>query len=161
MTSNKPTEWGGTADAELAPIMRVVDYVLIYEALWLPTYDKGEAWNQKSWTAATVAAVLFMVIGQSLRIYQSTRGVGLKPQLVRIWAGWFVVVVTVLLFLLFISKRSEDYSRLTVSTWFVSRSTRRMAWFSVSTTNRRRRLSSTSPLGPLKVASRADSPSPE
>ena len=119
MTSKKPTEWGGAADAELAPIMRVVDFVLIYAALWLPTYARGEAWDQKSWTAATIAAVLFMVIGQSLRLYQSARGDRLKPQLVRIWAGWFVGVVPVLLFLLFISKRSEDYSRVTVSSWFV------------------------------------------
>jgi hypothetical protein len=58
MTSKKPTDWSGTADAELAPIMRVVDFVLIYAALWLPTYARGEAWNQKSWTAATTAAVL-------------------------------------------------------------------------------------------------------
>ncbi len=119
MTSKKPTDWGAAADAELAPIMRVVDFVLIYAALWLPTYARGEAWDQKSWTAATIAAVLFMVIGQSLRLYQSARGMRLKPQLVRIWAAWFVGVVPVLLFLLFLSKRSEDYSRVTVSTWFV------------------------------------------
>ncbi|NND29694.1 MAG: undecaprenyl-phosphate glucose phosphotransferase [Myxococcales bacterium] len=119
MTSNKPTEWGGAADAELAPVMRVVDFVLIYAALWLPTYARGEAWDQKDWTAATIAAVLFMVIGQSLRIYQSTREMRLKPQLVRIWGGWVVGVVPILLFLLFISKRSEEYSRFSVSTWFV------------------------------------------
>jgi putative colanic acid biosynthesis UDP-glucose lipid carrier transferase len=119
MTSKKPTDWSSTADAELAPIMRVVDFVLIYAALWLPTYARGEAWDQKSWTAATIAAVLFMVIGQSLRLYRSAREMRLKPQLVRIWAGWFVGVVPVLLFLLFISKRSEDYSRIAVSSWFV------------------------------------------
>jgi len=119
MTSKKHTEWGRASDAELAPIMRVVDFVLIYAALWLPTYARGEAWDQKSWTAATIAAVLFMVIGQSLRLYQSARGARLNSELVRIWAGWFVGVVPVLLFLLFISKRSEEYSRFTVSTWFV------------------------------------------
>ena len=119
MTSKKPTEWGGASDAELAPVMRVVDFVLIYAALWLPTYARGESWDQKSWTAATIAAVLFMVIGQSLRLYQGTRGLRLKTQLVRIWAGWFVGVVPVLLFLLFASKRSAEYSRITTSTWFL------------------------------------------
>jgi FlaA1/EpsC-like NDP-sugar epimerase len=121
MTSKKHTEWGGASDAELAPVMRVVDFVLIYAALWLPTYARGEAWDQRSWAAATIAAVLFMIIGQSLRLYQSARGARLNSELVRIWAGWFVGVVPVLLFLLFISKRSEDYSRFTISTWFLPR----------------------------------------
>ncbi len=119
MTSKKPTEWGGGADAELAPLMRLVDFVLIYAALWLPTYARGDVWDQKSWVAATLAAVLFMVIGQSLRLYESLRETRLKAQLVRAWAGWFVGVVPVLLFLLFISKRSDDYSRVVVSSWFL------------------------------------------
>ncbi len=65
------------------------------------------------------AAVVFMLIGQSLRLYQGQRGVRLKPLLVRVWAGWFVGVVPVLLFLLFIAKQSEAYSRVTISSWFV------------------------------------------
>jgi putative colanic acid biosynthesis UDP-glucose lipid carrier transferase len=119
MTSKKPTEWGGGADAELAPLMRLIDFVLIYAALWLPTYARGGVWDQRSWTAATIAAVLFLVMGQSLRLYESPRGTRLKPQLVRLWAGWFIGVVPVLLFLLFISKRSEEYSRVVISSWFV------------------------------------------
>ncbi len=119
MTSKKHTELGGSADAELAPLMRVVDFVLIYVALWLPTYARGGIWDERSWTAATIAAVLFLIIGQSLGLYRPTRGIRLKRQLVRAWAGWFVGVVPTLLFLLFISKRSEDFSRLIVSTWFV------------------------------------------
>ncbi|MBW2687858.1 MAG: hypothetical protein JRE19_18395, partial [Deltaproteobacteria bacterium] len=106
MTSKKPTEWGGGADAEVAPLMRLIDFVLIYAALWLPTYARGEVWDQRAWTAATIAAVLFMVIGQSLRLYEGARGARLKPQMARVWAGWFIGVVPVLLFLLFLSKRS-------------------------------------------------------
>ena len=119
MTSKKPTEWGIGADAEFAPLMRLVDFVLIYVALWLPTYARAEVWDQRSWAAATVAGVLFSVIGQSLRLYASARGARLRALLARVWAGWFVGAVPVLLFLLFISKRSEDYSRVVVSSWFV------------------------------------------
>ncbi len=119
MTSKKPTGWGGSADAEFAPLMRLVDFVLIYAGLWLPTYARGEVWDQRSWAAATIAAVLFMAIAQSLRLYESARGARLKAQLVRAWSGWFVGVVPVLLFLLFISKRSEDYSRVIVTIWFL------------------------------------------
>ena len=119
MTKHKPTGWGGGADAELAPLMRLVDLVLIYVALWLPTYARGETWDDRDWIAASVAAVLFLVVGQSLNVYQSARGARLRPQLVRICSGWLVGVVPVILFLLFISKQSEQYSRLIVSTWFL------------------------------------------
>jgi putative colanic acid biosynthesis UDP-glucose lipid carrier transferase len=119
MTNNRPTGWGGGSDAELAPLMRLVDLVLIYLALWLPTSARAEVWDQKSWIAATIAAVLFLVIGQSLSVYQSNRGASLRAQLVRIWAGWMAGVVPVLLFLLFVSKQSETYSRLIVSIWFI------------------------------------------
>jgi len=119
MTSKKPTEWGGGADAQLAPLMRLIDFMLVYAALWLPTYAQGQLWDQKSWTAGTIAAVLFLVIGQSLRLYEGARGARLRPQLVRVWAGWFLGVVPALLFVLFISKQSEQYSRIIVSSWFV------------------------------------------
>ncbi len=119
MTNTKPTGWGGASDAELAPLMRLVDLVLIYVALWLPTYARGQVWDQKAWIAATIAAVLFLVIGQSLSVYQRARGARLRAQLMRIWAGWIAGVVPVLLFLLFISKQSETYSRIVVSSWFL------------------------------------------
>ncbi|MGB5701356.1 MAG: undecaprenyl-phosphate glucose phosphotransferase [Polyangiales bacterium] len=119
MTNNKLTGWGGDSDAELAPLMRLVDLVLIYVALWLPTYARAEVWDQRAWIAATIAAVLFLVIGQSLSVYESARGARLRAQLMRIWAGWIAGVVPVLLFLLFISKQSETYSRVVVSSWFI------------------------------------------
>jgi len=119
MTNEKQTGWGGASDAELAPLMRLVDLILIYVALWLPTYARGQVWDQKAWVAATIAAVLFLVIGQSLSVYQSARGARLRAQLLRIWWGWIAGVVPVLLFLLFLSKRSEDYSRIIVSSWFL------------------------------------------
>ena len=119
MTNEQQTGWGGASDAELAPLMRLVDLILIYVALWLPTYARGQVWDQKAWVAATIAAVLFLVIGQSLSVYQSARGARLRAQLLRIWWGWIAGVVPVLLFLLFLSKRSEDYSRIIVSSWFL------------------------------------------
>jgi len=119
MTSKKPTEWGGGADADLAPLTRLIDFALIYAALWVPIYARGEAWDQKAWIAGTIAAVLFMVIAQSLRLYGTVAEARVKPQLVRAWAAWFVGVVPVLLFLLFISKRSEEFSRAIISSWFL------------------------------------------
>jgi putative colanic acid biosynthesis UDP-glucose lipid carrier transferase len=119
MKSKKPTEWAGGADADLAPLTRLIDFALIYAALWLPTYARGEVWDQRAWTVATIAAVLFMAIGQSLSLYGSPRGARLKSQLARAWAAWFVGVIPILLFLLFILKQSGEFSRVVVSLWFV------------------------------------------
>jgi putative colanic acid biosynthesis UDP-glucose lipid carrier transferase len=118
MPSKKPTDWGRGTDAELAPLMRLVDFALIYLALWLPTLARGEVWDQKSWIAATLAAILFLLIAQSLQLYESSRAVRLKRLVVRAWTGWFGVI-PILLFVAFISKSSEEYSRVTITSWFV------------------------------------------
>jgi putative colanic acid biosynthesis UDP-glucose lipid carrier transferase len=133
MTNDQPTGWGGAADAELAPLMRLVDLVIIYLALWLPTYARGEEWTQRAWIAATIGAVLFLVIGQSLNVYQSARGARLRGQIVRIWGGWLAGVVPVLLFLLFITKQAEDYSRIIVTSWFLLAPLLISVWRTVST----------------------------
>lgn len=119
MPSKKPTDWGRGTDAELAPLMRLVDFALIYLALWLPTLARGEVWDERSWIAATLAAILFLLIAQSLKLYESSRSVKLKRLVVRAWTGWLGGVVPIALFSAFISKSSEDYSRITITTWFV------------------------------------------
>jgi putative colanic acid biosynthesis UDP-glucose lipid carrier transferase len=119
MTNDKPTGWGGEPEAELAPLMRLVDLLLIFVALWIPTYARGDVWDQRSWIAGSIAAALFLVIGQSLNVYQSAPGARLRRQIMRIWGGWFAGVVPTLLFLLFITKQSELFSRFVISSWFV------------------------------------------
>jgi len=119
MTNSTPSGWGGQSDAELAPLMRLVDLVLIYVSLWLATYARGERWEQRWWIAGSIAVVAFLVVGQSLNVYQSARGARLRPQLVRIWVAWIGGVVPTLLFAAFLAKQSDTYSRIVVSLWFV------------------------------------------
>ncbi|MGB5812165.1 MAG: undecaprenyl-phosphate glucose phosphotransferase [Polyangiales bacterium] len=118
MPSKKPTDWGRGTDAELAPLMRVADFGLIYLALWLPTLARGEEWNERSWFAATTGAVVFGLIAQSLKLYENSRAVRLKQLVVRASLGWIAGVVPVLLFIAFLLKTSEDYSRVTITSWF-------------------------------------------
>lgn len=119
MPSKKPTDWGRGADAEPALLTRLVDFGLIYLALWLPTLARDEVWNELSWIASTTGGVLFLLIAQSLKLYESTRAVRLKRLLVRAWGAWFGGVVPILLFFAFLAKTSEDYSRITITAWFV------------------------------------------
>jgi putative colanic acid biosynthesis UDP-glucose lipid carrier transferase len=99
--------------------MRLVDLVLIYVSLWLATYARGEAWEQRWWIAASIAAVVFLFLGESLTVYQGARGARLRPQIVRIWAAWLGGVVPTLLFAAFIFKQSDTYSRIVITLWFV------------------------------------------
>jgi putative colanic acid biosynthesis UDP-glucose lipid carrier transferase len=119
MTSKKPSGWAGRDDSDLAPLMRVVDATIILLSLWMPTVVRGETWDQRSWATATVGAVLFVLVGQLLRLYDSSRGVPLKQRLMLAWGGWFGGVVPMLLFLVFITKSSADYSRVIITAWFV------------------------------------------
>ena len=98
--------------------MRVVDAALIFLALGIPSLVYGREWAQREWAAATIAAVLFVLVGQSLRLYDRWRGDRLKREIVQIWWGWFVVLPT-LLFLGFLSKSTADFSRFVTSTWFL------------------------------------------
>ncbi len=118
MPSKKPTDWGVGTDDEFAPLTRLVDFALIYAALWLATMARGESWDQRSWIAATVASVAFLLISQSLKLYESSRATRLKNIVVRAWAGWFGGVVPILLFLAFMSKSSAEYSRIAITSWF-------------------------------------------
>ena len=119
MTSKKHTNWARGRDADLAPLMRLADFGLIYLALWLPTYARGESWDQRSWVAATTAAILFLLIAQSSKLYESSRAVSLRRLIVRAWTGWFGGVIPTLLFTAFVWKSSAEYSRLIVLGWFV------------------------------------------
>ncbi|MEM7435732.1 MAG: undecaprenyl-phosphate glucose phosphotransferase [Myxococcota bacterium] len=119
MPSKKPTDWGRGTDAELAPVMRLFDFGLIYLALWLPTLARDEVWDQRSWIAATAAAILFLLLAQSMKLYESARAVRLKQIVVRAWTVWFGGVVPIVLFLAFITKSSDVFSRVTITVWFV------------------------------------------
>ena len=96
----------------------MIDAALIFVALWLPTYVYEREWGQHEWAASTIASILFVLVGQSLRLYDQWRGDRLKREIVQIWWGWFVVL-PVLLFLGFLSKSSADFSRVATSTWFI------------------------------------------
>ena len=119
MTNSTPSGWGGQSEGELAPLMRLVDLVLIYVSLWLAILVRGEDWEQRWWIAASIAAVVFLFLGQSLNVYQGSRGARLRPQIVRIWAAWIGGVIPALLFAAFLAKQSDAFSRIVVSLWFV------------------------------------------
>ena len=120
-------------DSELAPAMRLIDAALVCGTFWLANLIREHAWGQNEWGAAIIGAALFLLVGQLLSLYESTRGASLKRQLVRAWAGWFMGVVPAILFMMFISKSSELYSRFAVTTWFVLAPTAISIWRTLMT----------------------------
>ena len=109
--------WRSGGGSKLGSLMRVVDVALIFSALWLPTLAYGRDWTGLEWAGGTIAAALFLMVGQSLRLYERWRGDRLKREIVQIWWAWFIILL-ILLFLAFISKSTDSYSRLVTTVWF-------------------------------------------
>lgn len=117
MAAESTADWGQGRESALAPVLMALDIGAIFLGLWLPTIIRGQPWHQRDWAAAMIAAVLFLLVGRSMRLYDKTRGLKLKRELVRSWMTWFTVVMPILLFLGFISKSSESFSRIVITIW--------------------------------------------
>lgn len=100
-------------------VMRLFDAALILAGLWIPETLYARQWNATDWSAATIAAVLFVLVGQSFRLYDRRRGDRLKEEVAQALIAWFGIVVPLLLFLGFMSKSAEQFSRVVTISWFV------------------------------------------
>ncbi len=99
--------------------MRIVDAALIFAALWLPTALYARPWHAGDWSAATIAAVMYVLVGQSFRLYDRSRGDRLKEELAQALIAWFGIVIPLLLFLGFVSKSTTEFSRVVTVSWFL------------------------------------------
>ncbi len=126
-TSPGRTHWGRGASS-LGILVRVVDAALIFATLWIPTTLYSRSWGDTEWSAATVAAVLYVLVGQSFRLYDRWRGDKLKQEIAHALIAWFGVVVPLLLFLGFLSKSAPEFSRVVTVGWFLLAPTSIVIW---------------------------------
>jgi putative colanic acid biosynthesis UDP-glucose lipid carrier transferase len=111
---------GGTVrplEAKLDILARIADAVWICAALFLACAFYPEVWEVRHSMAAAVGVVLFFTVGHAQGLYRAWRAEPVKSEFTRVWVCW-AFVIPLLLMLGFISKTSEDYSRLIMLTWF-------------------------------------------
>ena len=98
-------------------LARVGDPFWISAALWFACLAYPEDWETRHSTAAALGVVLFYMVGQAQGLYRPWRAEPVKSEFTRVWFCW-AFVVPLLLMLAFITKTSENYSRVIMLTWF-------------------------------------------
>jgi putative colanic acid biosynthesis UDP-glucose lipid carrier transferase len=106
-------------EAKLDFLTRTADAVWIGVALYWACTVYPETWDNRHGTAAAVAIVFFYLSAQARGLYRPWRAEPMKNEVVRVFTSWMFVVPLVLL-AGFLSKTSQDYSRLVMTAWFVS-----------------------------------------
>ena len=103
--------------SKLAFLNQLCDAGWVAVALWVACYFHGRIWGEQYVLAAVLGVGLFSVFAEWDDLYSSRRGAPLYQDLTRTTSAW-IGVVAVLLLIGFASKRSTEYSRVTMFTWF-------------------------------------------
>jgi putative colanic acid biosynthesis UDP-glucose lipid carrier transferase len=89
----------------------VAAHVIVWLAL------SPDPWSSAQTIATCVAVAAFQLVAEASDLYQSWRGVPLRKQVLRVLVAWSGAV-PVLLLVLFLTKSSEELSRIVTSSWF-------------------------------------------
>ncbi len=95
---------------------------LLYPSITRQVFRSTAKYIQQEWTtqdtlASVTAIVTFQVVAEAHGLYRSWQGVPLRREIVTTLVAW-VFSIPVLLFLAFITKTSEGYSRSIALVWF-------------------------------------------
>ncbi|MDQ3035679.1 MAG: undecaprenyl-phosphate glucose phosphotransferase [Myxococcota bacterium] len=90
----------------------------------------GDPWSQAQTVATCVAALAFQLVAELSDLYQAWRGVPFRKELMRVLIGWGIAA-PVLLVALFLTKSSDDLSRVVTVAWFVLAPTLVAIWRSM------------------------------
>jgi putative colanic acid biosysnthesis UDP-glucose lipid carrier transferase len=100
-------------------LQRLLDAFLIFFIYWEAFILLGGHWDTMQ-TLMSVLAVAFFALFAELRgVYNSWRNSSLVDEIRSLLSIW-LMVVSMLLMLVFVTKTSEEFSRLVVLTWFIA-----------------------------------------
>jgi putative colanic acid biosysnthesis UDP-glucose lipid carrier transferase len=109
----------GPEYGKISAFLQVTDILLIVATLWLLSVLYELRWLKEYSTAILWTIGFFLVAVHFSDVYRSWRGSLLRSrEFVRLLGAWLVVVLA-LLFLGYITKTSQDYSRQLFLTWFI------------------------------------------
>jgi putative colanic acid biosynthesis UDP-glucose lipid carrier transferase len=103
---------------ELAVLGRAIDLVLVVTSLRVSMMVAGWDWDMRYTLLASVAATLFYLAAEAVKLYDNRRSTPLQVDLRNLLVAWTSTAVIVL-FVGYALKVSDLYSRAAVMTWFV------------------------------------------
>lgn len=99
-------------------LLRFMDAVWLSIALYLACQVYPKVWTDRETLASIVAVIAFALVGEAQGLYRPWRAEPVKNEVFRVWWAWGVVV-PLLLLAGFVTKTTEEYSRVVSVTWFV------------------------------------------
>lgn len=101
----------------LAVLQRAADAVLIVGGHYIALQIYPHEWTTQSTVAVCIAVVVFHLFAELQGLYRPWRGAPLRNEIVRTALTW-LAVLPVLLIAAFVTKKTEDYSRVIAVSWF-------------------------------------------
>jgi putative colanic acid biosynthesis UDP-glucose lipid carrier transferase len=104
--------------SRLGSLYRLTDALLVGGSLWLLVLLYESKWDDQYSLAVASAVGLFLFFGYTYGLYRAWRGASVRQEAVRVLLAWLSVLLG-LLFLAYVTKSSEDYSRRIILSWFL------------------------------------------
>jgi putative colanic acid biosynthesis UDP-glucose lipid carrier transferase len=114
-------------DRELRVITRAIDLAWVALSLRASLLLSGWQWDERYTLLAAVSCVAFYLFAEGCNVYNDRRSAPLRFDLQNILAAWLFSVVTIL-FVGYVFKVSDLYSRVAVTIWFVATPLALSAW---------------------------------
>lgn len=106
---------------------RLADAAIIYACLFLASQLYTAEWGHVYTVAALIAALTFNTFGEMNGLYRSWRASARRAEALTAVSCW-LLVVPVLLLAAFVTKTTEDFSRVVTSGWFAGVPVALVAW---------------------------------
>lgn len=100
-------------------LLRTVDMTIIVGGLYASTFAYGNAWTSDYLALGLVSLSLFYWIARQRGLYDSWRLEEISAELRQVFSTWGTVALY-LLAIAFVTKMSSDFSRISVTTWFIA-----------------------------------------
>ena len=104
--------------SKLSWIHRIIDVCIIFFSLSLSCWVYGVTWKEEYYLASLISVSLMVIFSAQNDLYRSWRVYGFLKEVFQLSIVWTYVAIGLLL-IAFMTKTTEDYSRLAISTWLI------------------------------------------
>ena len=106
-------------EAAISFFRRAADSLLIFSALAVPNLIYQQEWNVGSAAAVSLAILSHLAISPITGLYRTWTGRSLTEESGTVFTTW-LIVVPVLLLVAFLTKTTEQFSRVVITAWLAS-----------------------------------------